>query len=140
MVDKAITKKYLQDRCTFKDKTVIVAVDFDGLYAIVKQLAPSQQKHIFKMNQRTVTPLNETQIDALFPYLPNEVKENIDFIDLTKKEKLDLVRDNKDKLAKILDKKGFNEQIDLDAKVNTPIEEYSSALLWDLIKSRADLT
>ena len=54
MVDKAITKKYLQDRCTFKDKTVIVAVDFDGLYAIVKQLAPSQQKHIFKMNQRTV--------------------------------------------------------------------------------------
>ncbi len=139
MVEKNITKKYLQDRCTFKDKTVIVAVDFDGLYAIVKQLAPSMQKNIFKMVDKTINPLSEDQIDSLLIYLPNEIKENVDFIDLTKKEKLDLVRDNKASLSKIIDKKGFNDQITLDKKVNTPNEEYSSALLWDLIKSRADL-
>ena len=40
---------------------------------------------------------------------------------------------------KILDKKGFTEQIDLDNTVTNPSEEYSSALLWDLIKGRADI-
>ena len=109
MVEKNITKKYLQDRCFFKDKTVIFSTDFDGLYALIKQLEPSKQK------------------------------KNIDIIELTKAEKLKLVRENKDNLAKIIEKKGYNEQIDLDAKVSNPTEEYSSALLWEVIKSRADL-
>lgn len=139
MVDKAITKKYLQDRCTFKDKTVIVAVDFDGLYAIVKQLAPSEQKAIFKISTKTTIPLNEDQIDGLFPYLPSEARENIDFIDLTKKEKLDLIRENKGNLAAVIDKKGYSEKVDLDSSVPTTVEEYSSALLWDIIKTHADL-
>ena len=139
MVEKNITKKYLQDRCTFKDKTVIVAVDFDGLYSIVKQLTPSNQKTIFKINNQTISPLNENQIDSLLIYLPSEVKETIDFIELTKREKLVVIRENKDNLAKIIDKKGYTAQIDLDSKKVTPVEEYSSALLWDLIKTRADL-
>lgn len=139
MVDKNITKKYLQDRCTFKDKTVIVAVDFNGLYSIVKQFPPNDQKTIFKINNQTISPLNENQIDSLLIYLPSEVKEMIDFIELTKKEKLVIIRENKDNLAKIIDKKGYTAQIDLDSKHVTPVEEYSSALLWDLIKARADL-
>jgi len=139
MVDKPITKKYLSDRCTFKDKTVLGAVNFDGLYAIVKKLNPAEQKSIFRIVEKEIKPLNEDQIDALLIYLPSEVKDNLDFIDLTKTEKLDIVRENKENLSKIIEKKGYTENIDLNRKQVTPSEEYSSALLWDLIKTRADL-
>ena len=139
MVEKNITKKYLQDRCTFKDKTVIIAVDFNGLYDIVKQFAPIKQKAIFKISNIKTSPLNDDQIDCIFPYLPKEVREHVDFVDLTKVEKLELIRSNKDNLAKILEKKGFTEQVELNSTITTPSEEYSSALLWDLIKTRADL-
>lgn len=139
MPSKPITKKYLQDRCTFVDKTVLFSTDFDGLYALVKQLNPEEQRQIFKVKTKTVKPLNEDQIDSLLIYLPSEVKENIDFIELTKKEKLDLVRQNKDNLAKIIEKKGYTDKIDLDGEITTPSEEYSGALLWDIIKAKADL-
>ena len=139
MVEKNITKKYLQDRCTFVGKTVLKSVDFDGLYSIVKQLAPSEQKAIFKISDRKTEPLNIDQIDALFPYLPKETQANVDFIDMSKKDKLDLIRDNKAVLTKVLEKKGFTDKIDIDSTVTNPTEEYSSALLWDLISARADI-
>ena len=139
MVEKPITKKYLQERCSFQNKTVIGAVDFDGLYAIVKKLNPSEQKSIFRIVEKELKPLNEDQIDALLIYLPNEVKDNLDFIDLTKKEKLEIVRTNKENLSTIIDKKGYTENIDLDRKQVIPSEEYSSAKMWEIVKARAEL-
>jgi len=47
------------------------------------------------------------QIDALLIYLPNEITENVDFISLSKKEKLELVRENKEHLSAIIEKKGY---------------------------------
>lgn len=130
-----ITKKYLQDRCFFKDKTVIKTVDFDGLWAIVKQLDEKDQHSIFRISDIVIKPLNENQIDALCSYLPNEIKINLDFMELTLTEKLNVVRENKEILNPIIEKKRFTERIDLDSNKKTEEEIYSSERLWDIVKT-----
>jgi len=140
MVEKGITKKYLGERTTFKDKTVVGALDFNDLWSIVKQLNPSEQKSIFKVVDREIRPLSENQIDSLLIYLPTEIKDGLDFIDMTKADKLKLVRENKENLVKVIEKKNYSESIDLDRKEVIPNEEYSSAKLWEIVKARASLT
>ena len=130
-----ITKKYLQNRCFFKDKTVIKTVDFDGLWAIVKQLNEDDQRAIFRISDVVIKPLTENQIDALCSYLPNEVKNALDFMELTVKEKLKMVRENKEMLNPIIEKKRFTERIDLDSNKKTEEEIYSSERLWDIVKT-----
>ncbi len=141
MAKKAITKRYLKDRCTFTNQTVIKAVNFDGLWAIIKALEVEDQYAVFKIVDKELHPLNEDQIDALTAYLPNEIRAPLDFISMSKKEKLDVVRENKEILGSIIEKKGFTETIDLNSKKVIPREEYSAANLWDIIKSgRYDLS
>lgn len=136
-----ITKKYLQDRCSFKEKTVLKAWDFNGLWAIVKQLDEDDQLSIFKTSDAVIKPLNENQIDALCSYLPNEVKDNLDFMELTKKEKLKMVHENKEDLASIIEKKRLTERVDLDSNETTEEEVYSSERLWEIVKTnKYDLT
>ncbi len=130
-----ITKKYLTERTSFANKTVVFSTDLDGLWAIVKQLDPADQLAIFKVVDHELNPLTEMQIDSLFAYLSNEVREGLDFISLDKSEKLDIVRKNKETLKPIIKKKGFSEIIDLDRSQVIPKEEYSSAKLWDIIKT-----
>ncbi len=135
MVKKAITKKYLMDRCSFDKQTVIKAVKHDGLWAIVKQLDPTDQYSIFKTVEHDVNPLNEDQIDSLFAYLSNEAREPLDLVSMSKREKLEVVRENIDELNPIIEKKGFTERIALNTKIVKPVEEFSSALLWNIIKT-----
>ena len=132
---KPITKKYLKERTSFLKQSVIKAVDFDGLWAIVKQMEPADQLAIFKIVDHELNPLSENQIDSLFAYLPNEVREGLDFISMDKSEKLDIVRENKPALKTIIEKKGYTELVDLDRSQVNPVEEYSSAKLWDIIKT-----
>lgn len=132
---KPITKKYLMDRCSFANQTVIKALKHDQLWALVKQLDPEDQHAIFKVVDHEVNPLSEDQVDSLFAYLPNDVREGLDFISMDKSEKLEIVRDNKTALKPIIKKKSFTERIDLDNKIVTPIEEFSSSKLWDIIKT-----
>lgn len=132
---KAITKKYLSDRTSFKDKTVLYSTDLNGLWAIVKQLEPEDQLAIFKVVDYKITPLSEMQIDSLFAYLPSEVRDPLDFISMDKTEKLDILRENKETLKPIIEKKGFTETIDLNSIKTIPKEEYSSSKLWDIIKT-----
>lgn len=132
---KSITKKYLSDRTSFKDKTVLYSTDFNGLWSIVKQLEPADQMKIFKVVEREIHPLSEDQIDSLFAYLSNEVREGLDFISMDKQEKLNIVRENKENLLTIIQKKGFSEKIDLDSRKVIPKEEYSSSNLWNIIKT-----
>lgn len=135
MPNKKITKKYLMDRCSFLTQTVIKAVQHEGLWAIVKQLDAEDQMAIFKVNSHEVKPLSETQIDSLFAYLPNETREGLDFISMSKQEKLEIVRENKETLSPVIEKKGFTDKIDLDSIISVPKEEFSSANLWNIIKS-----
>ena len=132
---KAITKKYLSDRTSFKDKTVLFSTDLVGLWAIVKQLEPADQLAIFKIVDYKVKPLTEMQIDSLFAYLPQEAREGLDFISMDKSEKLDIVRENKEILKPIIEKKKFTDIIDLNSEKTIPKEEYSSSKLWDIIKT-----
>lgn len=132
---KPINKKYLQARCSFDKQTVLVAFKHDPLWAIVKQLDPEDQRKIFKIVDHEIKPLTETEIDSLFAYLPNEVREGIDFIDMTKAEKLTTVRDNTASLETIIDKKGFSDRVPLDKAKTDPVEEFSSAKLWEIVKS-----
>ena len=132
---KPITKKYLMDRCSFKGQTVIKAVKDDGLWAIVEQLDPKDQLSIFKVVDKEVNPLTENQIDSLFAYLSNEIREPLDLISMSKTEKLDVVRENSDELDQIISKKGFSERIKLNSKITVPREEYSASKLWNIIKS-----
>ena len=135
MAKKPITKKYLTDRTSFKDKTVLFSTDLNGLWELVKQLDPDDQHSVFKVVEREINPLNEDQIDSLFAYLPNEVREGLDFISMDKIEKLNIVRQNKETLNPIIQKKGFSERIGLDRKKVIPKEEYSSACLWNIVKT-----
>ena len=136
-----ITKKYLQDRCNFKEKTVLKAWDFDGLWAIVKQLDEDDQRSIFRTSDAVIKPLNENQIDALCSYLPNEVKGSLVFVELSKKEKLKMVRENKENLSFIIEKKRLTERVDLDSNKTTEEEVYSSEKLWEIVKTnKYDLT
>lgn len=130
-----ITKKYLQDRCNFKEKTVLKAWDFDGLWAVVKQLDEDDQNSIFKKTDVVIKPLTETHIDALYPYLPNEVKANLEFTELTLKEKLKMIRDNKENLSAVIEKKHLTGRVDIDSNQSTEEELYSSEKLWDIIKT-----
>jgi len=130
-----ITKKYLTDRTSFVKQSVIKAVNLDGLWAIVKQMDAEDQLSIFKIVDHQINPLNENEIDCLFAYLPNEVLEPLDFISMDKSEKLDIVRENKTTLKPIIKKKGFTDKVDLNDEITVPKEEYSSALLWDIIKT-----
>lgn len=130
-----ITKKYLQDRCNFKEKTVLKAFDFDGLWAIVKQLEEEDQHSIFRITDVVTKPLNENQIDALCSYLPNEVRESLDLMELTQREKLKMIRENKEHLTTIIEKKGFTNRVDLNANEVTQEELYSSEKLWDIVKT-----
>ena len=132
---KAITKKYLQARCSFDKQTVLVAFKHDSLWAIVKQLDPEDQYKVFKIVDHEVKPLSENDIDSLFAYLPNEVREGIDFIDMTKDEKLETVRDNTEILQPIIEKKGFTDRVPLNSAKTTPVEEFSSKNLWNIVKS-----
>ncbi len=134
MVNK-ITKKYLSDRISFKDKTVLYSTDLNGLWAIVKQMDAVDQLAIFKIVDYKLKPLSEMQIDSLFAYLPNDVRDPLDFISMDKSEKLDIVRENKETLQPIIEKKGFTDIIDLNSEKTIPKEEYSSSLLWDVIKT-----
>ena len=132
---KAINKKYLRARCSFDKQTVLVAFKHDPLWALVKQLDPEDQYAIFKIVDHEVKALSENDIDSLFAYLPNEVREGQDFIDMTKAEKLTIVRDNTETLEPIIEKKGFTERVKLDSNITVPSEEFSSALLWNIVKS-----
>ena len=135
MTPKPITKKYLTDRTSFKDKTVLFSTDLNGLWDIIKQLDPEDQRSVFKVVEREINPLSEDQIDSLFAYLPNEVRAGLDFISMDKIEKLGIVRKNKETLNPIIQKKGFSERIGLDRKKVIPKEEYSSANLWNIVKT-----
>lgn len=135
MANKKITKKYLMDRCSFETQTVIKAVKHEGLWAIVKQLDAEDQIAIFKVVEHEVNPLSETQIDSLFAYLPSETREGLDMISMSKTEKLDVVRENKETLNPVIEKKGFTERLDLNTKISVPKEEFSSANLWNIIKT-----
>ena len=130
-----ITKKYLKERTSFVKQSVIKAVDLDGLWAIVKQMEAEDQLAIFKVVDHEITPLSENEIDSLFAYLPQETREGLDMISMDKSEKLDVVRENKDTLKPIIDKKGFTDKLDLNAGITVPKEEYSSSKLWDIIKT-----
>lgn len=130
-----ITKKYLQERCNFKEKTVLKAFDFDGLWAIVKQLEEEDQHSIFRITDVVIKPLNDNQIDALCAYLPNEVKDSVTLFELTKREKLAMVRDNKEHIATVIERKGFTDRVDLNANELTQEELYSSEKLWDIVKT-----
>lgn len=135
MTPKPITKKYLTDRTSFKDKTVLFSTDLNGLWDIIRQLDPEDQRSVFKVVEREINPLSEDQIDSLFAYLPNEVRAGLDFISMDKIEKLGIVRENKETLNPIIKKKGFTERIGLDRKKVIPKEEYSSACLWNIVKT-----
>ena len=132
---KPINKKYLRARCSFDKQTVLVAFKHDALWAIVKQLDPEDQYSIFKIVDHEIKPLTEDQIDSLFAYLPNEVREGLDFISMDKAEKLTIVRDNTDTLEPIITKKGFTDKLPLNKPKTDPVEEFSSAKLWNIVKS-----
>ena len=132
---KPINKKYLRARCSFDKQTVVKALNHDALWLLVKQLDPEDQYNIFKIVDHEIKPLTETEIDSLFAYLPNETREGLDFIDMTKAEKLTTVRDNTADLETIIDKKGFTDRVPLDTSKTDPVEEFSSSKLWEIVKS-----
>ena len=132
---KAINKKYLRARCSFDKQTVLVAFKHDNLWDRVKQLDPEDEYGIFKIVYHEIKPLNDTELDSLFAYLPNEVREGLDFIDMSKAEKLELVRDNTANLEKIIEKRGFTDRVPLNEPKTDPVEEFSSAKLWEIVKS-----
>jgi len=135
MPKKAITKKYLLDRCSFENQTVIKALKHDALWDLVKQLDIEDQHSIFKVVEHTVTPLSEDQIDSLFAYLSHEVREGLDMISMTKTEKLDIIRENKATLKPVITKKNFTEKLALNKQISVPQEEFSSSKLWNIVKS-----
>jgi len=132
---KPINKKYLRARCSFDKQTVVKALNHDALWLLVKQLDPEDQYNIFKIVDHEIKPLTETEIDSLFAYLPNETRAGLDFIDMTKAEKLTTVRDNTADLETIIDKKGFTDRVPLDTSKTDPVEEFSSSKLWEIVKS-----
>ena len=135
MAKKPITKTYLRDRCHFENQTVVKALKHNDLWKLVKQLDPNDQYAIFKVVDRLIKPLSEDQIDSLFAYLPQEIREGLDMISMDKAEKLEVVRSNEETLKPVIKKKGFSEKIALDAEISVPIEVFSSEKLWDIIKS-----
>jgi len=135
MPKKAITKKYLLDRCSFENQTVIKALKHDALWLLIKQMDVEDQHAIFKVVEHTVTPLTEIQIDSLFAYLSHEVREGLDMISMTKEEKLNVVRDNKAVLKPVIEKNKFTDKLKLDSQISVPQEEFSSSKLWNIIKS-----
>ena len=131
-----ITEEYLLARCDFENHIVIKAVKKDKLWEeIVSKFDPEDQHAIFKVSETTLEPLNEAEIDGLFVYLPNEVRSSIDFISLSKEEKLDLILENKESLSEVIEKRGYSDRIGLKKKQITPIEKVSSSKLWDIIKT-----
>lgn len=88
--------KTLKKKFRYKNRTYYKDVEIEN---------PNQLDFMEEYN--ITRPLNEAQIDSLLIYLPNKVKENIDFIELTRKEKLDLVHKNKEHLSKIIEAKGY---------------------------------
>ena len=88
--------KTLKKKFNYKNKTYYKDVEIENLM------------QLDFMNGYNITrPLNEAQIDSLFVYLPNEVRESLDFISMAKREKLEIIRENKENLAKIIEKKGY---------------------------------
>lgn len=80
-------------------------------------------------------------VDQLYVYakelIPTETTHNLGF----RKEKLKMVRENKENLASIIEKKRLTERIDLDSNKTTEEEVYSSERLWEIVKTnKYDLT